>query len=171
MKKTKQQFIIILALFVTLLIASSSTPGVFATQYNTTTTLNALLVSLATSQTGISFSGTVTPQPYHTSNLLKLNYSTSATGPSWTTAATVNVASGAFSGTFTAPATAGVYYFRAYFVSDSHGSDDWHISQSAQQIITVYGALDHFTLSTISSPQTAGFAFTLTITAKIPEKE
>jgi flagellin-like protein len=119
--------------------------------YVTTTTLAAIATPLTPGQTNVAFSGSVASSTaVPNGQPVVLQYSTSTTGP-WTTAATVNTASGtgAFSGTFTAPA-AGSYYFQAYFAAYTSGTNTWQTSTSSRQTIAV-SALTQYTITFGSS--------------------
>jgi hypothetical protein len=144
--------------------------------YTTTTTLNTISTPLQSGQTGVTFSGLVsasTAVPNGAQVILR--YSTSPSGP-WTTAATVSTTggNGAFSGTFTAPASAGTYYFQAYFGGYTSGSNGWSVSASAQQTIVISSGtviLTTTTLNTITTPLIVGqtnVAFSGTVSGTVP---
>jgi hypothetical protein len=117
---------------------------------------------LTAGQTNVAFSGSVSSSGTAVPNGVPvvLQYSTSTSGP-WTTAATVNTASGtgAYSGTFTAPSAA-TYYFQAYFAAYTSGSNTWTTSTSAQRTVVVNSAGNSYTTTTtlaaITTPLTAG---------------
>lgn len=107
--------------------------------YTTTTTLNTIATHLSAGKTGVAFSGSVTSgTAVPNGAAVVLRYSATGSAP-WTTAASVATTggNGAFSGTFTAPASSGTYYFQAYFAQYTSGSDTWQTSTSSQQTITV----------------------------------
>jgi hypothetical protein len=119
-----------------------------ATHVTTTTTLNNLPNTLAISQTGISFNGTVSSSPTVQNGApVVLQYSTQSNFPGGqtTNVGTANTAgsNGGFSGTFTAPSTSGTYYFRAHFANYNVGGGQgttWDASDSSTQTITVNAA-------------------------------
>ena len=142
-----------------ILTATGQTSGLVATttftdttHYNTVTTLDAISSPLAAGQTGVSFSGTVSVSGTYPSvpngAPVVLQYSTESNFPGGgktTTAATVSTSggTGSISGTFTAPSTAGTYYFRAHFANYNVGGGPgttWDASDSATQTITINAA-------------------------------
>ncbi len=124
--------------------------------YSTTTTLNAITTPLTPSQTGVAFSGSVSASTTVPNGVqVVLQYSTSTSGP-WTTATNVNTASGtgAFSGTFTAPTTAGTYYYQAYFAEYTSGANTWQTSTSSQHTVVVSASVSPHYINQVVSGYT-----------------
>jgi len=120
-------------------MTSSSTFSTTQSTGSTTTTLNAISNPLVAGQTGVAFSGSVSPAFVPDGVNVELHYaSTCLQGSGGTVAITFPVViqtsggNGAFGGSFTAPA-AGTYQFWAYFV----GGSGYGSSSSACQPITV----------------------------------
>jgi hypothetical protein len=129
--------------------------------YPTTTTLNAISTPLQAGTTNVAFSGMVTATTSAPNGAtVTLQYSTSPSGP-WTTAATASTTggNGAFSGTFTAPSSAGTYYLQAYFGGYTSASNGWQASTSSQRTVVVVTGLVYTTTTTlnvITAPLQAG---------------
>jgi flagellin-like protein len=151
--------------------AAGTVTGTYLTQYDTSTTLTAIATPLTAGQTGVTFSGTVSAAAaVPNGQNVVLQYSATGSAP-WTTAATVTTTggTGAFSGTFTAPA-ASTYYFQAYFAAYTSGGNNWQTSTSSQQTINVYTHIytTTTTLNAITTPLTAGqtgYAFSGSVTS------
>ncbi len=133
----------------------------------TTTSLNAISTPLPTGQTGVPFSGSVTPSSVPNGMSVLLRYVPGGVCPSdrttGTLAATVTTSNnnGGFSGTFTAPLT-GSYQFWAYFVGGSGYASSY---SSPCQSIAVNSMVGSVSASAQSpNPVTAGNSATYTVT-------
>jgi hypothetical protein len=140
---------------------------IIASQFPTTTALNIISSPLIAGQVVVPFTGKITAsQNVPDGQNVILEYSRTGGSP-WTAATTVTTSSGtgAFSGSFTAPITAGTYYFRANFPGALLGNT-WSSSISTQQIVLDNHASAYaITVAPGSASATAGAKQTYTATA------
>ena len=145
-----------------------------ATNIDTSTTLNTISSSLTAGQTGVAFSGTVSPNsstdpPVPNGSPVQLTrYSSTACTGSGTNFASTTTTSGngSFSGTFTAPA-AGIYGVRAEFPQANQGGGsgtNWKKSDSGCQTITVNAGTALTITSSNNTTFTVGTAGSFTVT-------
>ena len=137
--------------------SSQQTITVYSHIYSTSTILNTITTPLTVGQTGVAWSGSVSGTSVPSGFTVNLQVSSTGTG-GWSTVASATTASGgAFSGTFTAPTTAGTWYCQAVFAEQNSGGNDWSASTSSQQTIVVNNVYSTTTsLSAITSHLSAG---------------
>jgi hypothetical protein len=147
-----------------------------ATNIDTSTTLNTISSPLTAGQTGVTFSGTVSPNsstdpPVPNGSPVQLTrYSSTACTGSGTNLASTTTTSGngSFSGTFTAPA-GGIYGVRAEFPQANQGGGsgtNWKKSDSGCQTITVNASAAATTLTVSAASGAYGGTTTLFATLK-----